>query len=95
MKPTTDALPVLPGTAAGPRREAVHMADLSQAEWRKSTYSANNGCVEVAFVDDDGVAVRDSKDRSGPVLLFRSHEWATFVRGVRAGEFDQFLTLHD
>jgi hypothetical protein len=68
------------------------MADLSQAEWRKSTYSANNGCVEVAFIDDGGVAVRDSKDRSGPVLLFRSYEWAAFVRGVRADEFDPFLT---
>jgi hypothetical protein len=70
------------------------MADLSQAEWRKSTYSANNGCVEVAVVDD-GVAVRDSKDRSGPVLLFRFYEWAAFVRGVRAGEFDPLLTLPD
>jgi hypothetical protein len=71
------------------------MANLSQAEWRKSTYSANNGCVEVAFVDDGEVAVRDSKDRSGAVLLFQSQEWAAFVRGVRAGEFDPLLTLPD
>jgi Domain of unknown function (DUF397) len=71
------------------------MADLSQAEWRKSTYSANNGCVEVAFVDDGEVAVRDSKDRSGSVLIFQRHEWAAFVRGVRAGEFGPSLTLHD
>jgi len=72
----------------GHDEKAGHMADLSQAEWRKSTYSANNGCVEVAFVDDNEVAVRDSKDRSGAVLLFRSHEWTAFLRGVRAGEFD-------
>jgi hypothetical protein len=71
------------------------MADLSQAKWRKSTYSANNGCVEVALVDDGEVAVRDSKDCSGPVLLFRPDEWAAFVRGIRAGEFDRFLTLQD
>jgi Domain of unknown function (DUF397) len=68
------------------------MADLSQAEWCKSTYSQNNGCIEVAFVDD-GVAVRNSKDPSGPVLLFLPHEWAAFVRGVRTGEFDPLLTL--
>jgi hypothetical protein len=71
------------------------MADLSQAKWSKSSYSANNGCVEVAFVDDGGVAVRDSKDRSGSVLIFQPHEWAAFVRGVRAGEFDSSLTIHD
>jgi Domain of unknown function (DUF397) len=61
--------------------------DLSSANWRKSTLSATNGCVEVA-VEDDGVAVRDSKDQNGPVLVFSRHEWAAFVGGVRAGEFD-------
>jgi hypothetical protein len=64
------------------------MADLSQAKWRKSSYSANNGCVEVASVGGGGVAIRDSKDRSGSVLLFQPHEWTAFLRGVQAGEFD-------
>ncbi len=64
------------------------MADLSQAKWRKSTYSANNGCVEVAFIDDGGVAIRDSKNRQGPVLQFGSAEWEAFVGGVHRGEFD-------
>jgi hypothetical protein len=61
--------------------------DLSTLVWRKSTLSVSNGCVEVA-IQDDGVALRDSKDRSGPVLLFTRHEWEAFVGGVRAGEFD-------
>lgn len=64
------------------------MLDLSTASWRKSSWSNNNGCVEVAFVQGQ-VAVRDSKDRSGPVLVFTAHEWQAFLRGVRAGEFDQ------
>jgi hypothetical protein len=34
------------------------------------------------------VAVRDAKDRTGPVLLFTAPEWAAFVGGVRNGEFD-------
>jgi hypothetical protein len=66
------------------------MADFSDATWRKSTYSVNNGCVEVAFVDGQ-VAVRDSKNPSGPVLLFSEREWTAFVDGVRTGEFDQAL----
>jgi prepilin-type processing-associated H-X9-DG protein len=61
--------------------------DLSRAVWRKSTQSHTNGCVEVAFVDGH-VAVRDSKDRSGPVLVFTSFEWEAFLGGVRQGEFD-------
>ncbi len=61
--------------------------DLSGAAWRKSTRSHSNGCVEVAFLDGE-VAVRDSKDRSGPVLLFTPFEWEAFVAGVREGEFE-------
>ncbi len=63
------------------------MVDLSSSEWRKSTRSQMNGCVEVAFVEG-GVAVRDSKDRGGPVLLFTAHEWAEFVGAARTGEFE-------
>jgi Domain of unknown function (DUF397) len=64
------------------------MVDLSSAVWRKSTFSGTNGCVEVAFVQDQ-VAVRDAKQRGGPVLVFTAHEWQAFLSGVRAGEFDQ------
>jgi uncharacterized protein DUF397 len=64
------------------------MLDLSTASWHKSSWSNANGCVEVAFVQGR-VAVRDSKDRSGPVLVFTAHEWDAFLRGVRAGEFDR------
>jgi hypothetical protein len=61
--------------------------DLSRAEWRKSTRSGNNGCVEVAFVQDS-VAVRDSKDNASPVLVFTAHEWDAFIGGARNGEFE-------
>ena len=63
------------------------MLDLSTASWSKSSWSGVNGCVEVAFVQDR-VAVRDSKDRGGPVLVFDPHEWGAFVAAVGDGEFD-------
>jgi Domain of unknown function (DUF397) len=61
--------------------------DLSTLTWRKSTRSGMNGCVEVAFAEER-IAVRDSKNQAGPVLVFTPQEWRAFVGGVRDGEFD-------
>ena len=63
--------------------------DLSRAEWFKSSRSGPNcdNCVEVAFVDG-GIAVRDSKNPTGPALLFTTDEWDAFVGGAKDGEFD-------
>jgi Domain of unknown function (DUF397) len=63
------------------------MVDLSRAAWRKSVRSGTNGCVEVALADGQ-IAVRDSKDREGPVLSFTAHEWEAFLGGARDGEFE-------
>jgi hypothetical protein len=61
--------------------------DPATATWTKSSHSHNNGCVEVAQGDDE-IAVRDSKDPTGPILLFTPKEWRAFLAGVRDGEFD-------
>ena len=59
--------------------------DLSRAEWRKSSYSSQNGaCVEVATNLPGTVAVRDSKDTAGPGLVIPAAEWRAFVRGLKA-----------
>jgi hypothetical protein len=63
------------------------MLDIFGADWRKSSYSAEGNCVEVAFLGD-GVAIRNSSDRQGPMLVFSSADWRSFLRGVRDGEFD-------
>jgi hypothetical protein len=56
--------------------------------WFKSSRSAQNGaCVEVAFTPDT-VALRDSKDPSGPILQFGAEAWREFVGSVRSGTFD-------
>jgi hypothetical protein len=63
---------------------------LNAAVWKKSSRSNGNGgnnCVEVAILDAD-VAVRDSKNRSGPALIFNAAEWTAFVNSAKDGEFD-------
>jgi hypothetical protein len=52
--------------------------------WRTSSYSSGNGgdCVEVAA--SDHVAVRDTKDRQGPVLRFSPAAWQRFADQVKA-----------
>jgi hypothetical protein len=67
--------------------------DLSRAAWRTSSYSGANGsCVEVAPVtgSEPGgsparIAVRDSKDRSGPVLMFTARQWQSLAAGIKSG----------
>ncbi|MDQ3150754.1 MAG: DUF397 domain-containing protein [Actinomycetota bacterium] len=62
---------------------------MQPTNWRKASYSnAGGNCIEVADLDDGGRAVRDSKDRSGPVLRLTAAGWAAFTAGVRGGEFD-------
>ncbi|MFG2054462.1 DUF397 domain-containing protein [Micromonospora sp. NPDC048930] len=58
--------------------------DLTGARWRKSTKSENNGgdCVEVADNLPGVVAVRDSKDPTGPVLAFTPSAWQAFVADI-------------
>ncbi|WP_084628658.1 DUF397 domain-containing protein [Amycolatopsis nigrescens] len=53
--------------------------------WRKSTRSGQGGngnCVEVAFVAPS-VAVRDSKQPDGGVLVVPAAAWADFLHSVR------------
>jgi len=60
--------------------------DLTRAEWRKSSRSGDNGgnCVEVARNLPGIVAVRDSKDPGGPVLIVGRDEWAGFIARLRS-----------
>jgi hypothetical protein len=54
-----------------------------ESNWRKSSYSADNGgaCIEVAAAA--AVLVRDSTDRRGPVVTFDARAWRTFISRIK------------
>jgi predicted DNA-binding transcriptional regulator YafY len=57
-------------------------------EYKTSSFCNLGDCVEVGRSAEGGVLVRDSKNRDQPPLAFTPEEWAAFVAGVKAGEFD-------
>ncbi|MFI6172965.1 DUF397 domain-containing protein [Nocardia sp. NPDC051052] len=64
--------------------------DLSGARWFKSSHSGSNqDCVEVAHLEQGHVGIRDSKDPTGPALVFAPSEWDAFVSGAQGREFDR------
>ena len=60
----------------------------STLNWRTSSYTAQGAdCVEVAQ-RDDRLAIRDSKNPTGPVLTFTTHEWSTLLKAIKTGTHD-------
>jgi hypothetical protein len=55
------------------------------ASWRKSSFSLNGDCIEVACTETN-VFVRDSKSYPGTVLKFGSFEWKLFIAAVKSRE---------
>ena len=69
---------------------------LSEAErrelfWLKAHCSTANGqCVEIASTVGK-IAMRDSKDPDGPILVYTPTEFSAFLEGARNGEFDHLV----
>ena len=57
--------------------------------WRKSSYSNGQAnCIEVASTAR-AVAVRDTKDPSGPALAFAPPGWQAFTRRIKGASADR------
>jgi len=65
--------------------------DLSRAVWHKCSRSGLNGgtedCVEIAALEGGRIAVRDSKNPGGAVLVLTRAELAAWISGVKNNEF--------
>ena len=59
-------------------------------DWRVATSCAGGNCVQVAAIGDE-IAVRDSKNPDGPVLMYSVEEWQAFLDGAKKGDFDSLI----
>ncbi|HET6530246.1 MAG TPA: DUF397 domain-containing protein [Actinoplanes sp.] len=55
-------------------------------EWQRSSFCADNQCLEVA-VAGDTVVVRDGKNTDLATLRFDRGTWNDFLDGIEAGDF--------
>lgn len=62
-------------------------------DWRVSTRSGSGSgdCVEVGPIADGSkrVAVRDSRDPDGSVIVYTWPRWAAFISALKDGEYDR------
>lgn len=67
----------------------VSAGAIDGVRWRKSQRSnAAGNCVEVALLEDGGIAVRNSRFPAGPALVYTAEEKVAFLLGVKDGDFD-------
>ena len=74
----TNTKPRKTDQASTPKRE----------QFIKSSFCGGGDCVEVAWLKNGHVLVRDAKDIKKAPLTFTPTEWTSFIKGVKAGEFD-------
>lgn len=56
--------------------------------WRRSTYSLEGNCVELAALPDGRVGMRNSRHPEGAMAAFTRGQIDALLRGIKAGEFD-------
>jgi hypothetical protein len=77
------------GIPGGPPNVPDHRP-CATTRWRKSSFSGVNECVELAELEDGRIGVRNDCDPGSGVVAFTRAEIDAFVKGVKAGEFDDF-----
>lgn len=73
------------------RKITLSASERGSLAWLKARSSTANGhCVEIASALGN-IAVRDSKDPYGPILVYTPSEFRAFLEGARNGEFDSLV----
>jgi uncharacterized protein DUF397 len=73
------------------RKITLSESERMNLDWHKAQRSTNNGaCVEIASAAGK-IAIRDSKDPDGPILVYTPAEFSAFLEGARNGEFDSLM----
>ena len=57
-------------------------------DWRVSSYTDNETCVEVAAAPTGEILVRNSNNRAAGHIAFTRAEFSAWLDGCKAGEFD-------
>ncbi len=61
---------------------------MAERDWRKSSYTVRDECVEITEVGGSA-AIRDSKNPRGTQLRVSTGSWRSFLAHVKAGEYDR------
>lgn len=69
-------------------KEALYALDPSDMEWIGAPDSDPHNRVEIAYLPNGAVAMRNAAASGRPVLRYDAAEWRAFTLGARDGEFD-------
>lgn len=73
-------------------QDGIPVEEMAVLRWQKSRRSNPSGnCVEMAALPSGGIAVRNSRDPHGPMLIYTLDEIAAFIGGARDGDFDNLV----
>lgn len=68
---------------------AIGAIERAALVWVKASESSSYGqCVQIAAASGGRIAMRDSKDPDGPILLYSRAEFQAFLDGALKGDFD-------
>jgi len=68
----------------------MSIPNATEGSWHTAEMSGGGNCVQVKS-QDGMVVVGNSRSVDGPFLSYTQDEWASFLDGVKKGEFDRFL----
>lgn len=61
-----------------------------EPQWRTSSYTERQDCVELAALNIDSIGIRDSKDPAGPRLSLTRADLRDLVGRIKADQLDRW-----